>query len=51
MQINDLEKLEFIHVTLQEQQTLAGSDLDMLNISLRFVEELREPYMEYKDES
>ncbi len=51
MQISDLEKLEFIHVTLQEQRTLAGSDLNMLDISLRFVEELREPYMEYKDES
>ena len=46
MQISDLEKLEFIHVTLQEQRTLAGSDLNMLDISLRFVEELREPYMQ-----
>jgi hypothetical protein len=51
MQISDLEKLEFIHVTLQEHFTLAGSDLNMLDISLSFVEELREPYMEYKDES
>lgn len=50
MNINDLEKLEFIHVTLQEQRTLAGSDVNMLDIALNFVEELREPYMGHKNE-
>ena len=43
--MNDYEKLEFIHVTLQEQRTLAGADVNMLDISLSFVEELREPHL------
>jgi hypothetical protein len=39
------EKLEYIHCTIQE--TMDGNrDEIMLETSLQFVEELREPYMD-----
>ena len=42
---SDYEKLEYIHSTLQDCE---GDD-GMIEISLGFVEELREPYFDYTD--
>jgi len=48
--VTDLEKLEYIHVTLQEQINdcnINNDDyLDEMETSLKFVEELREPHLE-----
>ena len=50
--MTNLEKLEYIHVTLQEQvyDCNINNDyyLDEMETSLKFVEELREPYLKDK---
>ena len=50
--MTDLEKLEYIHVTLQEQINDCNINndyyLDEMETSLKFVEELREPYLKDK---
>ena len=50
--IDNLEKLEYIHHTLQEVISDSNKmgdhliDLDMVKTSLSFVEDMREPYLE-----
>ena len=49
--MTDLEKLEYIHTTLQEQWNINNdSYLDEIETSLKFVEELREPHFKEQEE-
>ena len=48
--MTDLEKLEYIHTTLQEQWNINNdSYLDEIETSLKFVEELREPHFKEQE--
>ena len=44
LEMSELEKLEFIHSTLQE--VLQSEYKDMIETSIEFVEEIREKYYE-----
>tara|TARA_R110002020_G_scaffold164902_1_gene352047 strand:- start:398 stop:580 length:183 start_codon:yes stop_codon:yes gene_type:complete len=45
--MTDLEKLEYVHSTLQEIQTYLNLYRDdMVSQSLAFLEDLREPYLQ-----
>ena len=44
--MTDLEKLEYIHSTLQDMQHIFGIEDDMLSVSLKYVEDLREPHLQ-----
>jgi len=44
--MTDLDKLEYIHCTLQDMQHIFNIEDDMLLRSLEFVEELREPHLQ-----
>jgi len=43
--MSELEKLEFIHSTLQE--VLQSEYKDMVETSIEFIEEIREKYYDY----
>ena len=43
--MTDLEKLEYIHSTLQDMEHIFGIEDDMVSESIAFVEELREPHL------
>ena len=50
--MTDLEKLEYIHTTLQEQWNIEAhydSYLGEIETSLKFVEELREPHFKEQE--
>ena len=44
--MTDLEKLEYIHSTLQDMGHIFGIEDDMLTVSLKHVEDLREPHLQ-----
>ena len=44
--MTDLEKLEYVHSTLQDMGHIFGVEDDMLNKSIEYVEDLREPYLQ-----
>ena len=44
--MTDLEKLEYIHLTLQDMGHIFGIKDDMLTESIKHVEELREPHLQ-----
>jgi len=43
--MTDLEKLEYIHSTLQDMEHIFGIEDDMVSESIAFVEELRESHL------
>jgi hypothetical protein len=45
-EMRDLEKLEYIHCSLQEALKLQDAEIDQLEKALSFVEDLREPFFE-----
>jgi hypothetical protein len=49
--MTDLEKLEYVHSTLQDMQHIFGIEDDMLSVSLKYVEDLREPHLQEIEES
>ena len=44
--MTDLEKLEYIHSTLQDMEHIFGIKDDMLAASLKHIEDLREPLLQ-----
>ena len=44
--MTDLEKLEYIHSTLQDMEHIFGVKDDMLTESIKHIKELRKPHLQ-----